>query len=134
MRQNDRLLATVAIVAHLIVNLLHGRAHTELSVGLNEWQQIYVVVVILCAPLIAGILLWLPYARLGLLLLVVSMAGSLVFGVYFHYVAISTDHVSHLPTGDAQGLFRITALLLVLTEAFGVIVGLLGLRRLNVVR
>jgi hypothetical protein len=56
------------------------------------------------------------------------MAGSLIFGVAYHYVVISPDHVSHIPPGDAQGLFRTTALLLVLTELFGVVVGLWALR------
>jgi hypothetical protein len=132
MKQNDRFLVTVAIVAHLIVTLLHGRAHTELAVGLNAWQQIYVLVVIVCAPLVAGVLLWLPYARLGVLLLVIAMAGSLIFGVYFHYVTISPDHVSHLPPGDSQSLFKMTAMLLAVTETFGVVAGLLALRRLEI--
>jgi hypothetical protein len=56
------------------------------------------------------------------------MAGSLIFGVIYHYVIVSPDHVSHLPPGAAQGVFRLTALLLVLTELFGLVVGLLGLR------
>jgi len=73
-------------------------------------------------------MIWTRLARAGLVLLVISMAGSLIFGVAYHYVVISPDHVSHLPPGDAQGLFRSTALLLVLTELFGVAVGLLGLR------
>jgi len=41
---------------------------------------------------------------------------------------ISPDHVSHIPPGAAQGLFRTTALLLVLTELFGVVVGMWGIR------
>ena len=127
-----RLFATVAVLAHLIISLLHGRTHTELGVGLNSWQQTYVIVVILVAPLVALALVWSRHSRLGLLLLVASMAGSLVFGAYFHYVAISPDHVSHLPPGDAQGMFRVTAMLLAVTEILGLVVGLLGLRRFQV--
>ncbi len=56
------------------------------------------------------------------------MAGSLIFGVYYHFVAVSADHVSHLPPGEAQGLFRLTALLLAATETFGLAFGLLGLQ------
>jgi hypothetical protein len=116
------------VLAHLVVMMLHGRAHDALSVGLSAWQNIYVIVVIAIAPLIAMLLLWTRYARLGLVLLVVSMAGSLIFGAIYHYVIVSPDHVSHLPPGDAQGMFRLTALLLMLTELFGVVAGLLGLR------
>jgi len=126
--RKHRIVCTLAVLAHLVVNILHGRAHEDLGVGLNTFQNIYVFGVILIAPLIAMLLLWTRYARTGLLLLVISMAGSLIFGVVYHYVVVSPDHVSHLPPGDAQGMFRMTAVLLMLTELFGVIVGLLGLR------
>ena len=126
-----RWVSTVAVLAHLVVTVLHGGAHSSLKVELNDWQRIYVLTVILIAPLIALVLVWTRRIRIGLLLLAVSMAGSLIFGAYFHYVFISPDHVSHLPSGDAQGMFRTTALLLVLTELFGVVAGMWGLRRLS---
>jgi hypothetical protein len=116
------------VLAHFVVNVVHGRAHGELGVGLSEWQTIYVITVILMAPLIAIPWLWTRYARVGLLMLVISMAGSLIFGVIYHYVIVSPDHVSHLPPGAAQGVFRMSALLLALIELFGLVVGLLGLR------
>jgi len=123
-------LVTFLVVAHLIVNLLHGNAHTKLGVGLASWQQVYVIVVILLAPLVALVLSWTRFARLGVWLLLVSMLGSLIFGAVYHYVIISNDHVAHLPPGEAQGLFRTTALLLVLTETVGVIVGAIGVRKI----
>jgi ACR3 family arsenite efflux pump ArsB len=127
-RRNIVLLSTVSVLAHLVVSIIHGRAHEGLAVGLSSWQNMYVLIVIVIAPLIAMLLIWTRLARAGLVLLVISMAGSLIFGVIYHYVVISPDHVSHLPPGDAQGLFRTTALLLVLTELFGVVVGFWGLR------
>ena len=127
-RRSIVLLSTLSVLAHLVVSIIHGRAHEGLAVGLSSWQNMYVMIVIVIAPLIAMMLIWTRLARPGLVLLVISMAGALIFGVVYHYVVISPDHVSHLPPGDAQGLFRTTALLLVLTELFGVVVGLLGLR------
>lgn len=127
-RRNIVLLSTVSVLAHLVVSIIHGRAHEGLAVGLSSWQNIYVLIVIVIAPLIAMLLIWTRPARPGLVLLVISMAGSLIFGVIYHYLVISPDHVSHLPPGDAQGLFRTTALLLVLTELFGVVLGLWALR------
>ena len=126
--RRDRIVCTVAVLVHLAVNIAHGRAHGELGVGLNEFQNVYVITVILIAPLIAMLLIWTRYARTGLLVLVISMAGSLIFGVIYHYVVVSPDHVSHLPPGSAQGVFRMTAFLLAVTELFGVVVGMLGLR------
>lgn len=128
MRRSIVLLSAVAVLAHLVVSTIHGRAHEGLGVGLSNWQNIYVLTVIVIAPLIAMVLIWTRLARPGLVLLVISMAGSLIFGVAYHYIVISPDHVSHLPPGEAQGLFRTTALLLVLTELFGVVVGLWALR------
>ena len=130
-RRNTALLSTVAVLAHLVVSIVHGRAHERLVVGLSNWQNIYVMTVIVVAPLIAMALIWTRYAHSGLVLLVISMAGSLIFGVAYHYVVISPDHVSHIPPGEAQGLFRMTALLLVLTEVFGIAVGLWGLRKIQ---
>lgn len=118
---------TIVVVAHLVVNLLHGNAHTSLGVGLSTWQTVYVFSVILSAPLLALALSFTRYARAGLWLLLFSMLGSLIFGFLYHYVIISTDHVSHLPPGDARGMFRTTALLLLITEALGVIVAGLAL-------
>jgi hypothetical protein len=121
-------LGTAAVLAHVVIVLLHGVAHSELGVELSAWQKTYAAIVIVATPLVAAVLLWTRRVRVGLLLLAASMAGSLIFGGYYHYLAISPDHVSHLPPGDAQGLFRLTALLLAVTETFGLAVGLLGLQ------
>lgn len=123
-----RVWITIAVLAHLIVVVLHGQAHTQLGVGLSNWQQTYVLVVIVLAPIVALILSFTRYARLGLWLLLVSMLGSLIFGACYHYLIISPDHVAHLPPGSAQGLFRTTALLLLITEAFGAAVAAMLLR------
>jgi hypothetical protein len=129
MTKFSRVAVAVIVIAHLIVNLLHGRAHTELGVGLSSWQQFYVIAVILLAPLIALLLSWTRYAQAGLGLLLVSMLGSLIFGACYHYIIVSNDHVAHLPPGDARGLFRATALLLLLTEAAGVVLAAIALRK-----
>jgi hypothetical protein len=123
-----RIMVATIVVAHLIVNILHGQAHTSLGVGLSSWQQVFVIAVILLAPLIALALSLTRYVRAALWLLFVSMLGSLVFGACYHYVIISPDHVAHLPAGDARGLFRVTALLLLITEAVGVALAGLPLR------
>ena len=130
MTKNHTRLAWVAIavVVHLVVVLLHGQAHTRLGVGLSAWQQVYVFAVILVAPLVALAFSFTRFTRTGVWLLLASMLGSLVFGACYHYLIISPDHVAHLPAGEAGGLFRITALLLLITEAFGAIVAAMLLR------
>ena len=120
---SQRAWVTIAVLVHLLVTVAHGHAHTRLGVGLNSWQNFYVFTVILIAPLIALVLSFTRLARAGAWLLFASMLGSLVFGAIYHYVIISPDNVAHLPVGSARDLFRITATLLLVTEAFGVVVG-----------
>jgi len=127
-RYSQRAWVTIAVVAHFIVALVHGQAHTRLGVGLSNWQQFYVLTIIVVAPLIALALSFTRYAGAGLWLLLASMLGSLIFGACYHYIIISPDHVAHLPVGEARGLFRATAVLLLITEAFGVVVAAMALR------
>jgi hypothetical protein len=65
--------ATAMVVAHLLVNIVHGLAHGELRVGLAPVASIFVIVVVLVFPLIAMGLLWTVKKRLGGILLSLSM-------------------------------------------------------------
>ena len=110
-------IAMILVVVHVVIAYLHGEAHMRLGVGLAPWQWAYVYLVILFAPLVAMMLYWTPWPSTGAMLLGVSMTASFGFGVYHHFIAVSPDHVSHLPPGDAQGLFIATAILLAVSEA-----------------
>jgi len=115
--------ATVLIVLRQLIATLQGQAHDRLAVALSPWQQSFVISVIVAAPVVALVLYWTPWARWGALILWTSMLAGMLFGIYFHFIAESNDHVSHLPEGDAQSLFVATAILLVPAElaaaAFG---------------
>ena len=124
-------LGTTVVLTHTLIALLHGMAHSGLGVELSTLQTTYAAVVIVVSPAIAAALLWTRHARLGLTLLAISLAGSLFFGLYYHYVAISPDHVAHLPPGPQQGRFQLTAALLAISELFGVIVALWGGHRVD---
>lgn len=121
-------MVTIVVLGHLIVSVLHGNAHTELGVDLLQWQQFYVIAVILITPLIALVLSWTRYVRAGLWLFFGSMLASLIFGASYHYIIISNDHVAHLPPGEARAMFRVTALLLLITETAGVILAMTAIR------
>ena len=122
------LYGTVLVLIHLVVNLLHGRAHTELQIGLSSFQLLFVVGVIMLAPLLAMVFLWTKHQRLGLVLLTASMAGACLFGLYYHFVVPSPDHVAHVPAGFWGDLFRMTAVVLALSEALGSVLGFVWLR------
>ena len=120
--------ATAIVVAHLLVNIAHGLAHRELHLGLAPPASILVIVVVLISPLIAMALLWTAAKRLGFFLLSLSMFGSLLFGLYYHFLAVSPDHIHSQPSGGWGTTFVLTAYLLLITEAIGTYVGVHFLR------
>ena len=115
--------SSVVIVLHLLVNLVHGLAHRELHISLTRPQEIFVVAVVLVGPLLAGGLLWTAWRRSGLLLLALSMTGSLLFGLYHHFLAMSSDHVHAQPASSWGLAFVSTAYGLLLIEAIGAYLG-----------
>ena len=116
--------ATAVVVAHLLANIVHGLAHRELHVGLAPLDSIFVIVVVLIFPLISAGLLWTAAKRLGLILLSLSMFGSLLFGLYHHFLSLGPDHVHSQPPSAWGITFVLTAYLLLITEAIGTYVGI----------
>jgi len=111
--------ATAVILFHALINLAHGAAHHHLGVAITESQLLFVALVSGIAPFIALALFWRSAAKPAAVLLGISMAASLLFGAYYHYVAVSPDHIAHLPSGDVQGVFRLTAFLLTASQLLG---------------
>jgi len=111
------------VVAHLLVNIVHGLAHRELSVGLDPPASIFVMVVVLVSPLLAMALVWTTKKRIGLILLSLSMFGSLLFGVYHHFLVTSPDHVRSQPANPLGIVFVLTAYGLLIAEAIGTYLG-----------
>jgi hypothetical protein len=94
-------------------------------------QLAFIIPVIIVAPVVAGILVP-KFEGAGTILLTVSMFGSLVFGVYYHFIADTIDHVAHVaylqPAFWSQ-MFQLTAFVLALSEMFGTGIGLILLVR-----
>lgn len=62
------------------------------------------------------------FERAGAWLLLASMLGSFAFGLYYHFVADTIDHVAHVARiGPAfwSAMFRLTACLLAVSELAG---------------
>jgi hypothetical protein len=106
---------TAAVLAHLVVSLVHGFAHAQANVPLSLTANLFVYIVILAGPLIGLALTW-PAERIGSWLIAVTMAGALVFGVVNHFLLSSPDHVAHVDP-QWRPLFAATAILLAITEA-----------------
>lgn len=110
---------TAIAVIHAIANGLHGLAHIKIPVALSLVQSLFVGVVIFLIPLVAVVLLWTQFYRLGGWLLLGSLAGSFFFGLYNHFIVISPDHVSQVSFVGWGMLFQITAVLILIIDGLG---------------
>lgn len=131
-RFDPRPYAIGIVLIHLVINIAHGTAHAQLGIGLDVVQKIFVAVVILAAPLVAGWLLWKNRVREGGWLLGISMAAAFAFGVYFHYIHPGPDNVNEPNLAAplrSRELFENTAMDLAISEALGVVLGVAAILR-----
>jgi len=119
--------ALAIVVTHFALSVAHGAAHAHLAIRLTAMQQIFIIAVITAAPLLAGYLIWKFRLRVGGLVLALSMAGALAFGIYYHYVVPGPDNVSYDHSNASpnwRSLFENTSMDLALVEGLGVFAGL----------
>lgn len=122
--------AAVAVVAaHYAANLVHGVAHQGVPVPLTTLQTVFVVLVVGVAPLLSLWLLREGRTTAAWTSLAVFLMASLVFGLVFHYILDTVDHVANVPAGFWHGPFVGTAALVALADGAGVIVSLWYARR-----
>ncbi len=112
----DGLLAATVLL-HLGLSVLHGRAHTAAEVELAAPALLFVVTVVLAAPLLGlAMRLWLP--RAGAWLISAALACSFVFGAINHFGLNGPDRVDHV-NGAWRTVFAASAVGLAALEAFG---------------
>jgi hypothetical protein len=112
-----KIAATLIVLLHFLVLLGHSTAHMELHIGASTWQAAFIVLVIFVGPLLAMGLLWTRLQETGIILLGLTMAGSLVFGMVYHFFVPGTDNVLQLDHGPWEFRFRTTAISLAVIEA-----------------
>jgi len=113
----EKITAALIMTVHLLVVLGHGKAHSQLRIQPKIWQGTFIAVVIVIGPVLATALLWTRLRRIGFVLLSSTMAGSLVFGVAYHFFVPGSDNALELQSGHWESLFRTTALWLAVIEA-----------------
>jgi hypothetical protein len=118
--------AVLIVAFHFLISLVHGVAHSRLQIEMKPWQTIYILIVITLLPLISGFFLWRAASKRRFLLLLASMLGALVFGGYYHFIAVGADNVASLGSHSWAPPFQVTAVLLAITEAAGVVAGFFG--------
>jgi len=114
---------TGIVLVSLVIGMVHSAAHLELHIELSAAEKLFVEGVTVVGPLLAMVLLWTRWRRLGFGLLALTMAGSLVFGLYHHFVAMGPDHVGAQVAGFWGTTFVLSACLLFLAEAVGTYLG-----------
>ena len=117
----DRLMAAVVVV-HFVVAGVHGVAHVGAGVALTAAQLVFVVVVITAAPVYGLYRHYRGPGAQGAAILVASMAASLVFGWFFHFVAGTPDNVTRVEpgvVGDWATAFDSSAYIVACIELLG---------------
>jgi len=112
----ERITATLVVVVHLLVVVGHGVVHQQLQIQANIWQRTFIGVVIFIGPVVAMALLWTRLQKIGLLVLLLTMAGSLLFGVVYHFFVPGSDNALELPAGYWESLFKTSATWLAVIE------------------
>ena len=114
---------TAIVVLHAVAHGLHGLAHVQIPVPLSLLQLVFIGFVIWLTPIIAAVLLWTPFYRIGGWLLLSSMLGAVLFGIYEHFIVISPDHVSQVSFIGWGILFQLTAILTLIVDGLGSWIG-----------
>jgi len=118
------------VLLHLGISTIHGLAHQGAMVALNTFGYVYVLVVITVAPLVAAGLLFSRWAKMGALLLALSMLGSFVFGVWYHFLSATSDNVVAVH-GPWSFMFLWTAIALAIIELTGALLGIVAFRTMR---
>ncbi len=113
------------VILHVVITFAHGIAHTNLFIAMSLLQNIYISLVILAGPIVAAVFLR-KNPKVGFGILAASMLGSFLFGVYYHFIVISSDNVFTLDDRPWSMTFQLTAVLLAIIEFAGTGIGLLG--------
>lgn len=114
---------TAIVVLHAIAHGLHGLAHIQIPVPLSLLQLVFIGFVLWLIPIIAAVLLWTPFYRVGGWLLLSSMVAAILFGVYNLLIAMSPDHVSQVSFVGWGLLFQLTAILTLIVDGIGCWIG-----------
>jgi hypothetical protein len=115
--------ATMIVGMDVVLVAIHALAHLGAGIGLSLAGNVFVAVVIVFAPLLSLFLLHTRLAGMGALLLSLSMFGAFVFGVCGHFLLPGADNVLQIPSSAWRIPFQATAVLLMVLQAAGTVVG-----------
>ncbi|MFZ3217011.1 MAG: hypothetical protein WA192_13220 [Candidatus Acidiferrales bacterium] len=120
--------ATLVVLTHAVVVLWHLELLAKLGTALKVDQVPLLAGLANIIPLIAVILLWARFPKLGGWLLL-FLAVPLLIGGYSHFLSAGSDNVFRMAPGELTAGFRVSAALLWMLELWGCWLGIEILRR-----
>jgi hypothetical protein len=115
--------ATMIVGMDVVLVAIHALAHLGAGIGLSLAENVFVAGVIVFAPLLSLFLLHTRLAGMGVLLLSLSMFGAFIFGICGHFLLPGADNVLQIPSSVWRIPFQVTAVLLMVLQAAGTVVG-----------
>jgi hypothetical protein len=116
--------ATWLVVVNAVILLAHGAAHFNLHVfPMTIFDSLFIVIVIGILPLLALFMMYRRLSRGGALLLLLSMLGSLIYGLISHFLLPGMDNVASSGSAPWHLLFIITSYLQLPLQTAGTLVG-----------
>lgn len=112
----------VIVLVHAIVSGYHGWSHVVAMVPVNAAQNLFIVTVVFASPLLAVALLVRGRVQSGRVIFTLSMLGSLIFGIVFHFILDTADLCTNV-RGISSQMFLVSAGLLSAVEFVGFISG-----------
>jgi hypothetical protein len=116
--------ATFVVLAHAGVVFWHLVLVAKITPGLTDHQVLAATIAINSVPVVALVLLWARFLRLGGILLFLPLAVGLVIGGKEHFVTPGPLNVFYMAPTPWVLPFRVTAALLAVLEALGCWIGI----------
>jgi hypothetical protein len=111
--------ATLVVLAHAGAVIWHLVLVAKITPGLTEHQVLAATAAINLVPMVALVLLWAHFLRLGGFLLFLPLAVGLVIGGNEHFVTPGPLNVFHMASTPRALPFGVTAVLLLVLEVLG---------------
>lgn len=107
--------ATLVVLAHAVVVLWHLELLARLGSALKPEQVPLFAILANLIPVVAVILLWADFPKVGAWLLL-FLAVPLAIGGYSHFLSPGFDNVFRMAPGELTLAFRVSAVLLLVLE------------------
>ncbi|HZU00543.1 MAG TPA: hypothetical protein VFA10_12830 [Ktedonobacteraceae bacterium] len=121
--------ATWIVVLNALVLLAHSAAHISLHIlPMTIFDDLFIGIVIMILPLVALFIIYNTHlSRWGMLLLLLSMLSSLIYGLIHHFLLPGMDNVTNVGPEPWHLLFILTSYLQLPLQAAGTVVGIWAL-------